>query len=668
MSDWRDVILDALRLGIRRLLLVADPDGLLLNEHVLNAIHQHGYHLLPYEDPVGFRYEYEARFRTFWDKGETFDPKLVVRLPSHDLNLLPYDLLQTGERVTLSLGDLFPNLSTPIIAQLDAASLDALYKAYQQHRPRPLGDIATRLFILTHVFDLNPDMIDEPEDLLIALLRRHYHKMALTPDLEQEFIQRLHHKGQFHDWPVEMLVSDREAFFAFLQERWPIFLERLIQADSQAFRESPAAYDLHYPGPAWLPLGDKSVRALIDTLFVDGVLHPIPFPQARQLTNSWALIGVETTPQAHRLARIEKLLPTLNQEIPEADAAYRQWFQFAFRWAELTSLILASNDDLPSDIQEKYYTFIPRVDAAILAWSQQRYQSLIHLPPSPPVMLHHIPRYLGRLLEDDPSSRIALVLLDGLSLDQWLVIRDVLQFQLKDWSVGEEAVFAWVPTITPVSRQAVFAGKPPIYFRDSLHTTAKEEMLWRAFWDGQGLDARQVGYLKGLGEASDLNRLEELLSRPKLRIIGLVINKIDDIMHGMELGAAGMHNQVRQWTSSGFLSDLLVKLHANGYQVFLTSDHGNIEARGIGQPREGSTADVRGARVRIYNNEGLRARVRHDFPDSIPWPPVGLPDDYLPLLAPARAAFTQKGKTIVAHGGLSVEELIVPFIRILEKA
>ena len=429
-----------------------------------------------------------------------------------------------------------------------------------------------------------------------------------------------------------------------------------------------ATRQLQYPGPAWLPLDDKRIRIYVDTLFVEGALRPIPFPQAQQLDDSWALIGVETTPQAHRLARMKKLLPALKKEIPNADASHTQWFQFAFRWAELTTLILASAADLPSDVRRAYNTLMPQVDAAILAWANQRYRTLIHLPPSPPVMLHHIPRYLARLLEDDPRARVALVLLDGLSLDQWLVLRDVLQSGGKEWRVHDDAVFAWVPTITPVSRQAAFSGKPPVYFRESINTTAKEEALWRAFWHGEDLSSRQVGYLKGLGDTSDLGRVGDLLSHPKLRAIGLVINKVDDIMHGMELGAAGMHNQVRQWAESGFLSELLMQLHANGFQVFLTSDHGNIEAQGIGQPREGVTADVRGARVRIYNDEGLRARVQREFPDALSWPSIGLPDDYLPLLAPARAAFTQKGKTIVGHGGLSVEELIVPFIHISPKS
>jgi hypothetical protein len=43
---------------------------------------------------------------------------------------------------------------------------------------------------------------------------------------------------------------------------------------------------------------------------------------------------------------------------------------------------------------------------------------------------------------------------------------------------------------------------------------------------------------------------------------------------------------------------------------------------------------------------------------------VGLPEDYLPLLAPARQAFIQEGQRTVSHGGISVEELIVPLVQI----
>ena len=48
------------------------------------------------------------------------------------------------------------------------------------------------------------------------------------------------------------------------------------------------------------------------------------------------------------------------------------------------------------------------------------------------------------------------------------------------------------------------------------------------------------------------------------------------------------------------------------------------------------------------------------------WPPVALPDDYLPLLPPGRSAFINKGKRTVGHGGIAIEEVIVPFVKISE--
>jgi hypothetical protein len=286
-------------------------------------------------------------------------------------------------------------------------------------------------------------------------------------------------------------------------------------------------------------------------------------------------------------------------------------------------------------------------------------------------MLHHIPRYLAQLLSTPHpaprtahSTKVALLLLDGLALDQWLVLREVLVQQRPQLHLREETVFAWLPTITSVSRQSVFAGKPPLYYPTHLQTTDREAALWNQFWADRGLTPAEVGYAKGLGKASTLSLADELVSHPQVRVVGLIVNTVDKIMHGMQLGTAGMHNQVRQWAQQGFLARLLDLLLARGFAVFLTSDHGNIEAEGCGRPAEGVVADLRGERVRVYPDEVLRERIRTRFPDAITWPPVGLPGDYLPLLAPGRFAFVSAGERIVGHGGISLEELVVPFIYI----
>jgi hypothetical protein len=108
--------------------------------------------------------------------------------------------------------------------------------------------------------------------------------------------------------------------------------------------------------------------------------------------------------------------------------------------------------------------------------------------------------------------------------------------------------------------------------------------------------------------------------------------------------------------------DLLL---SNAFGVFLTADHGNVESVGCGRPKEGMTADVRGERARIYSDAVLRANVASKFATAISWKPLGLPEDFLPLLSADRSAFVQEGHRTVAHGGVTLEEAIVPFIRVV---
>jgi len=277
-------------------------------------------------------------------------------------------------------------------------------------------------------------------------------------------------------------------------------------------------------------------------------------------------------------------------------------------------------------------------------------------------MLHHIPRFLARQM-DDGRAKIALVIVDGLSLDQWLIVREVLTAQMPDCVFREHSVFAWIPTITAVSRQAAFAGKAPIFFPNSIQSNEREPALWTQFWADHGLLPNQVLYKRALGEGKTED-LANTIAHPKVKIAGLVIGKVDKIMHGMELGTAGMHNQVRQWANLSFLSMLVDLLFAQGFRVWLTSDHGNVEAEGCGRPSEGAIADVRGERVRIYPDRTLRSKVKQRFPAALEWEPVGLPEAYLPLIASGRQAFVAEGDCIVGHGGLSVEEMIVPFVEI----
>lgn len=665
MANWRDRIVSTLAPHVARLTIVADPDGLLREPELSAMLYERGFTIIVYDDPVAFRYRYEAEFRSRWDRGETPELIVAVPAPADQLERLPFDLLQIGRRLTFTLDELFPYLSRAVVAALDRTDFDALFAAYERYCREPLGDNAAKDFILRHVFQLDPAHITQPADLLRVLLRRHYRGQRLPAMFDERFIWQMRQSGLFAGWPLETIVPDREAFFAFLQERWPLFLDTLTSPPGKTIYERTNDYPLAYAGPTEVPFADHDVRVYIDNLFLEGMLQPITHPHAGQLAGMWVRCGLKLAGDAEREQRLARLIALIEQGEPAAEWTYSQWLRFAYQWANLN--VVRYEEWMQRAAAVAYQQRISRlnelVDQRFAEWMQRSYAALATLPAVQPVMIHHLPRLFHYQLQQSPDAKIAFLLVDGLAIDQWLIVRDVLRAHNPQWRFREQAVFTWVPTITPIARQAAFAGHPPFYFAHAIDSTDHEERLWRQFWQACGLPNSAIGYRRGLGDDDGADVIA-LIEQPHLRVIGLVIDKIDRIMHGMELGMAGMHQQVRLWAAQGYLQRLIEQLHKHHFDIYLASDHGNIEARGIGRPVERALANTRGERVCIFHDERLRSRVKQQFPDANAWPTIGLPEAVLPLIAPDRAAFAPEGSVVVSHGGLCLEEVIVPVVTI----
>lgn len=132
----------------------------------------------------------------------------------------------------------------------------------------------------------------------------------------------------------------------------------------------------------------------------------------------------------------------------------------------------------------------------------------------------------------------------------------------------------------------------------------------------------------------------------------------------MTLGTEGLHQQTKQWAEQGFFADLVDLLSDRGYHIYITADHGMIEATGIGRINEGAFVEQRGERVRIYSDEALSQTACGKYPDALFWQSKILPAPCQPLFAPPRIAFVEAGDRLLCHGGISIEEVIVPFIKI----
>jgi hypothetical protein len=65
MNSWREIILNELIPGVARLTLVADPDGLIFEEEIMEEIRARGFELIEYSENITYRYEFESKYRMF---------------------------------------------------------------------------------------------------------------------------------------------------------------------------------------------------------------------------------------------------------------------------------------------------------------------------------------------------------------------------------------------------------------------------------------------------------------------------------------------------------------------------------------------------------------------------------------------------------------------------
>ncbi|MFI3219640.1 MAG: BREX-3 system phosphatase PglZ [Methylococcales bacterium] len=555
MTSWRDSILDEFIPNLSKLTLVADPDNLLSEEKLSFDLRQRGFELIEFNDPVEFRYVYESKYRSIWDSGESTDLVVILWLQDVELQDLPYDLLQTGRKLAFDLGSIFPNLSYSVIQKLDRSLLDPIFAAQQKLLPKRMGDNATKDFILRNVFGIAAELILNEIELLKTLLRLHYAPVyVMPPILADRLVQVFTMQGLFGEWSLSEIFLEPEIFFAFLQERWSIFLNQLTE--NNKVRES-LSKKLRYSGLEHIPFDHHDIRIYIDNLFIEGKLTPIQQSDFVVEASSWMRSGIISLKQDNDSLRITRLFELIEASLPSLEYRYSDWITFALKWAELSELVhCADNKE-----DKKHLIQIGAIlNDLFTQWLNSHYASLINLPPSNLAMLHHLPRHLARTIEDNKNSRVALLVIDGLSLSQWLSIKQILRQQNSNLIAKDSAIFAWIPTLTSVSRQAIFAGKAPIYFSGSIDSTNKENNLWQQFWEDKGLSRINIAYQRGLGDGDIVQILDNGLLQDKTKVIGLVIDKVDKIMHGMQLGMAGMHNQIKQWCQDGFLNALIEHL------------------------------------------------------------------------------------------------------------
>ena len=414
------------------------------------------------------------------------------------------------------------------------------------------------------------------------------------------------------------------------------------------------------------------MQDLLPALVRQGTLQPLEMHDKEGLP-AWSLPGITLTDvRTHRLTLLledlENRLKTMKSDL-QIQTGWNTWNGLARDWAELCSLYDQTDLEVSQAQKEAFRKLVHGFDKTFSAWLRNNYAPLGTQRLPKPHHVYHVPYYLAYLRTIGQIERVVLLILDGLSLTDWQVIKSVWTKRHAIWEIKTETLLAQIPTITSISRYALISGLRPEDFVNDLDHCASEARAWELFWSREGI-AETACKLLSLSFDRGNDQLPELQD-PRVSFWCLIEDTPDRLAHNATLGAADQQNSLRLWLDpahdqNSIPIEKLINLYLDrGYSVFITSDHGHVEATGFGQPAEGLLAQTRGKRARIYMDRLAALRVQSAFADTILWDNDGiLPDQMAALMPAGRDAFAPSGEIVVTHGGISIDEVFVPLVQI----
>lgn len=293
---------------------------------------------------------------------------------------------------------------------------------------------------------------------------------------------------------------------------------------------------------------------------------------------------------------------------------------------------------LVDEINGKFQSFIDKNYFGLLT------KSHLTRPYSVNKVLAHI-----NSAHKEQIDKVALFVIDGMSYWQYLMLKDMLAE--KDIEPVDNVCYAWMPSITKLSRQALFRGDMP---KDSyVQNPQNESKLWLEYWKKRQVPASTIWYEHN---GSIVN--PELYNR-----YGYVTTSLDNHMHGCR-----DLKDLYDLTSNRLVEIVpdIMKLYDAGYTIYITADHGNVYShswRTLNAQEKAMlyTNESRGGRHLIFTKEEHLKYFFHENP--------GLTDDMYIRgnYAVWRTAKCFKGENEVTHGGCHFLEMIVPFAKIEKK-
>jgi CheY-like chemotaxis protein len=348
-----------------------------------------------------------------------------------------------------------------------------------------------------------------------------------------------------------------------------------------------------------------------------------------------------------------------------------------------------SGDDSMKDV---YAMQKSEANAQFCKYVEKNYVDWISDVEDAPTMSHQLlAKEVFPLIE--PNQSLFLVVIDNLRFDQWKVIRPLLEQYFRiDY---EDAYYGILPTATQYARNALFAGMMP----------ADIERMYPKMWLNENDEGSKNQYEKEFLEGNlkrhgknirfSYHKVTNLAAGKKLvqnipnllnnELNAIVYNFVDMLSHArteMEVireladDEAAYRSIAKSWFEHSALFDMFKIMADKGCKVVVTTDHGSIR---VNEPVKVTGDKNTNTNLRYKVGKTLQYNEKDVFsvpdPQKAGLPRVNVSSTFIFAREDQFFAYPNNYNYYVGyyrdtfqHGGISMEECLIPLVVLKPKA
>lgn len=363
-------------------------------------------------------------------------------------------------------------------------------------------------------------------------------------------------------------------------------------------------------------------------------------------------------------------------------------------WAEVYKKLVyweIQLENADSQMQELLRMQKEEANSTFVKYIKRNYEKWFEQGAEHPTMSHEIfKKCIFPTL--DLGEKVFLIVLDNFRLDQWRAIKDLLS---NDFVVENEELYSsMLPTATQYARNAIFAGLLP----------AQIKKMFPDYWIEEGdeegknlyekellqtqIDRYRKKYTFSYHKINDPAAGEKLVSdlpqylNNQLNVA--VFNFVDMLSHARteskmirELASteAAYRSLTKSWFQHSPILELFKALAQHDIRVMITTDHGTIRAdkaiKVVGDKNTNTNLRYKVGKNLDYNAKEVMAIKQ---PEKIGLPIINVSSTY--IFAGNNDFFAYPNnynyyvsyyKDTFQHGGISIEEMIIPFVTLRHK-